>query len=284
MKRQLLIYTLLIVFVLHGNVSAKKIKPTKPGYQQIECTLIPVAPKNERNSHPHIPGPKSKDTRAGQATSTNWCGYVAESNLTHPAKNSVTAVYGSWIVPVVESSSTATYAAFWIGIDGYSSSTVEQIGTSHDFVNGALQQYAWFEMYPGGSYVINGFSMNAGDVISASVLYSGNNIFTMTLHNDTKQISYTVPTSYTKSTTAQRSCAEWIVEAPYLNSILPLADFVTAYLWGCMATINGVTASINNSSWPNASIEMVTNSGAAKAIPSALLQDNGSFFVTWKHQ
>ena len=193
-------------------------------------------------------------------------------------------MYGSWIVPVVVPSSNNSYSAFWVGIDGYSSSTVEQIGTAHDYVNHALEQYAWFEMYPGGSYVINGFPLHAGDVISASVLYSGNNTFTMTLHNDTQQVSYTVPTSYTKSSTAQRNCAEWIVEAPYLNGILPLADFVTAYIWGCLATINGVTASINNASWQNVSVEMVTVTGAPKAIPSAILQGNDSFFVTWKHQ
>lgn len=292
MKRQFLMHSLLILFVLHGTVLADR----RQDYEQIECTLTPIpsrskdapyspVPGAEHGSHPHIPGPKS-DTRlpSNQATSTNWCGYVAASNLSKPAKNAVTAVFGSWIVPAIVAASNDTYSAFWIGIDGYTSSTVEQIGTAHDFVSGAAQHYAWFEMYPGGSYSIGGFPLSPGDVISASVQYSGNNIFTMTLYNDTQKVSTTIPTSYTKSTTAQRSCAEWIVEAPYSGSILPLTDFVTGYLWGCMATINGVMASVSNPKWPNTSVEMITTAGAPKAIPSALLQDNGSFFVTWKHQ
>lgn len=290
MKKRFLIYHLFIVCVLHGSVLADQ---AVSDYEQIECTIIPISLhvqrnsfKTEHSSHPHIPAPQLSETRlpANQATSTNWSGYVAATNLAKPAKNSVTAVFGSWIVPTVVPAHNNTYSAFWIGIDGYNSPTVEQIGTAHDFVNGVVQHYAWFEMYPGGSYSINGFPLHPGDVISASVKFTGNNIFTMTIYNNTQKVSTTIPTSYTKSTTAQRSCAEWVVEAPYLNGILPLTDFVTAYIWGCMATINGVTGSINNPKWQNAGITMITDAGASKAIPSSLLQDNGSFFVTWAHQ
>jgi hypothetical protein len=121
-------------------------------------------------------------------------------------------------------------------------------------------------------------------VISASVVYTGNNTFVMTLMNDTQKVSYTVPTSYTKSSTALRESAEWIVEAPYYNGILPLSNFITAYMWGCMATINGVTGPIGTSSWQNVGIEMVTNNGAPKDLTSPLLPDQGSFFVKWQHQ
>jgi hypothetical protein len=221
---------------------------------------------------------------AGQVTSTNWSGYAAATNFTRPTSFSVSAVSGSWIVPTVKASGGNTYSSFWVGIDGYSSPTVEQIGTEHDFINGVQQNYAWFEMYPAGSYVINGFPLNIGDVISASVVYSGNNIFTLTIKNDTQSVSFTVPTAYTHSSTALRESAEWIVEAPYYNGILPLSNFVTAYMIGGFATINGITAPINNSSWRNVGIEMVTVGGVAKDLTSALLPDNASFFETWKHQ
>jgi len=290
MSKRFFINYVLIVCVLHGSVRANQ------DYEQIECIITPMASRSkdkpyahrsgaEHNSHPLIPGPQS-DTRlpSNQATSTNWGGYVAVSKLTKPAKNSVTAVFGSWIVPVVVPANNDTYSAFWIGIDGYTSPTVEQIGTAHDFVGGAARHYAWFEMYPGPSYLIGGFPLNPGDVISASVKYAGNNIFTLALYNNTQKVSTTIPSSYTRSTTAQRSCAEWVVEAPWWNGILPLTDFITGYLWGCMATINGVTGSINNPKWQNLAVTMVTNTNAPKAIPSALLQDNGSFFVTWAHQ
>lgn len=253
-------------------------------YKEIECTITPMHQSESACSHPHIPGPRSVRVPTGQTSSTNWSGYVAETNLNNPTENSVTAVSGSWIVPTVQATGTDDYSALWVGIDGYSSPTVEQIGTEHDSVNGVQQDSAWFEMYPGGSYTINGFPLNPGDVISASVVYIGSNTFVMTLMNDTQQVSFTVPTAYTQSSTALRQCAEWIVEAPYFNGILPLSNFGTVYMWGCNATIDGFAGPIGTSMWQNIGIEMVTDSGAAKDLTSALLPDKGSFFVTWQHQ
>lgn len=254
-----------------------------PGdYTHINCVISRIDKKINHASHPRIPGSKLWGKR-GQYFSTNWSGYAAATNLNNPATNSVSAVYGSWIVPKVGSNRNS-YCAFWVGIDGFSNSTVEQIGTAHDFINGVAQHYAWFEMYPAASFIIGGFPLTSGDVISASVEYVGNGIFTLRLINNTKKVLTTIPSSYTTSLTAQRSSAEWIVEAPFLNGVLPLNNFGFAYLWGCIANINGVLAQFNNSSWQNGAVTMVTNNGTAKAIPSLPLQDNGSFFITWKHQ
>ena len=47
------------------------------------------------------------------------------------------------------SGSGPTYSSVWVGIDGYSSNTVEQIGTEQDVsANGKTSYYAWYEMYP----------------------------------------------------------------------------------------------------------------------------------------
>lgn len=262
-------------------------------YQEIECTIVSVvhsATEKETDnnvintSHPHIPGPRSARVPSHMATSTNWSGYVAANKLSSPKKGSVSAVYGTWIVPTLAATPDNSYCSLWVGIDGYSSPTVEQIGTEHDWSNGQQNNYAWFEMYPGGSYLINGFPLNPGDVISASVVFSGGNLFTLKLYNDTEQVFATIPTQYTRSSVAQRTSAEWIMEAPWLNAVLPLSDFGTAYLWGCMATINGVTGPIQNSKWQDVGIQMVTGNGTPKATPSALLPDKGSFFVTWNHE
>jgi len=263
----------------------------REGYQFVECDIIPMQESEMHRSHPHIPGSRSGATETmGNSTSINWSGYVASNNFSTPLANSVSSVSGSWIVPTLKATSNNSYSSIWVGIDGYTSPTVEQIGTSHNWVNGAQQNYAWFEMYPGGSYLISGFPLNLGDVISAVVIYSGNNIFTLVIYNDTQQLYHVVPTSYTTSATALRESAEWIIEAPYLNGVLPLSDFFTAYMWGCMATINGVTAPINNTSlgsrnsWQYRGINMVTTTGAYKDQTSALLLDQGSFFVVWEHE
>ena len=269
----------MLLCVLSSTIVAK----IPAGYKEIHCVMKPTAPRARNLSHPHIPAPATKKALPkNQATSTNWSGYVAANNLSSPSNNTVSSVAGSWIVPTVTRSSNA-YCAYWVGIDGYSSQSVEQIGTAHDMVNGAQQHYAWFEMYPGGSYQITGFPVNPGDVISASVEYVGNGVFSMTLANDTKSVAVTIPASYTKSTSAARSCAEWIVEAPFSGSILPLSNFGTAYMWGCNATINNVLAPISNNNWQFTSLDMVTNSNALKALTSSLLPDAGSFFVVWSH-
>jgi len=262
-------------------VAADTSTPSIPkDHVRIECKIKPIDRNSHHRTHPHIP---FGEMRIPLGYSTNWSGYVAETNLTNPAANSVSAISASWIVPTIKASTNSTYCAIWVGIDGYSNSTVEQIGTEHDCINKKVQSYAWFEMYPGGSYEINGFPLKAGDVISASVTYTAKNVFTMILSNNTQKVSTTIPTSYTKSTTAKRQSAEWIIEAPYMNSILPLANFGTVYLANCKATINGVSGFINNNAWSNSGIEMITNSNTPKDIPTTLAS-NGAFAAAWKHQ
>jgi Peptidase A4 family len=72
-------------------------------------------------------------------------------------------------------SSQTQYASFWVGIDGYSTGTVEQIGTDSDCSNGSPSYYAWYEFYPKYPYIIP-IQIKVGDIISAEVSYSGGGI------------------------------------------------------------------------------------------------------------
>ena len=108
--------------------------------------------------------------------SPNWSGYVAATNFSQPQNDSVSAVYGSWVVPSVTGPSTGTtYGCVWVGIDGWGNSTVEQIGTEENWVNGRSVYYAWWEMYSTGigqpEQLIAGMLIQPGDSISASVQY-----------------------------------------------------------------------------------------------------------------
>jgi hypothetical protein len=227
-------------------------------------------------THPHIP--------IAESASQNWSGYAIATSLTHPASNVVNAVYGSWIVPTIAAVTHNTWCSLWVGIDGYSNSTVEQIGTEHDWSNGRQIDYAWFEMYPSFSYEIVGFPLRSGDSITGSVVYRGNGVFVLTIANNTRRVFTTIPTSYTTSRTAQRSSAEWIVEAPYLNGILPLSHFGTAIFSNCTATINNVHGSINSLFWAHDPLTMVTANNVAKAVPSALSVNGQNFTVRWQHE
>jgi hypothetical protein len=228
--------------------------------------------------------------------STNWSGYAVTGST-----GSVTSVSGSWIVPAVTGSTTA-YAAFWTGIDGFSSSTVEQTGTISESSSSGAIYYAWYEFYPSPMYQITSVPIKPGDTILASVTYTGSSgssgrgffgrsgsKFTVTITDETTGKSYTTTGTVTN---AARSSAEWIAEAPSsYRGVLPLANFGTAYYGSyytsvagtCSATVSGITGSIGSFGSAVQTITMVTNTGTVKALPSSLSTDGADFTVAWQH-
>ncbi len=220
--------------------------------------------------------------RAGPSQSLNWSGYAVTGDITD--------VQGSWIIPAVTCApGEYSYSAFWTGIDGFNSGTVEQTGTSSDCVNGVPRYYAWYEFFPSPSRTISGLTVSAGDVISAEVRYdTASGRFVVTIEDVTTNQSFT---TRKKAPHAARSSAEWIAEAPSAgSSILPLADFGTADFGfdytgvspTCFATVGGTAGAIGTFGAAVQTITMVTSSGGVKASPSALSSDGTSFSVTWK--
>lgn len=244
----------------------------------IPCTLKRLPPARH-HAAPHIP--------LREGTSLNWSGYQAiAGSLDSPTPYVVTEVAGAWTVPRVTGSGDR-YSSLWVGIDGYADDTVEQIGTEHDVVVGrnhrfSQENYAWFEMYPRDFYEIVGFPTYVGDVISAGVTYNGWNIFTLGITNETRGVYYVVPRFQTESSTAERSSAEWIVEAPSTSSeVLPLANFGKVTFNDCSATIHHNSGPISN--WIDDPLTMETFNNAPKAVPSRLSNRGSSFTVAWKH-
>jgi hypothetical protein len=249
---------------------------------EIQCSIRPI---DRSKIHPNGANVTS------QSVSENWSGYAAATSFGGPSdsansvssiNDTVSYVAGSWVVPTLLATMDGTYSAIWVGIDGYFNGTVEQIGTSHNWVSGAQQNYAWFEMYPNGAYEITNFPVMNGDVISAKVAYKGGNTFKLVINNYTQGVSTDIPSSYTMSTSALRSSAEWIVEAPFSGGILPLSDFQTVTFNYCSATINSFSGPINDANWENDEITLEDSSGAVEAQPGALLKGGSAFQVTWK--
>jgi len=191
-------------------------------------------------------------------------------------------VKGSWIVPALNCTKGAadSYSSFWVGIDGYNSSTVEQIGVDADCVSGTAEYSAWFEFYPHFPYTINTVQVQPRDTMFAEVSYGAKGQFTVTLTNLTR--SQTFSTS-TKMPQAKMSSAEWIVEAPWSSGVLPLANFGvanfgqnnTGVLGTSYATIGGTNGAIGSFA-DSVKIDMVTSGGALKAQASSL-SDGTSF-------
>lgn len=222
-------------------------------------------------------------------TSTNWSGYavfpkaqnVPAGKGKKPAGTTTptfTAVTGTWVVPTVSPSTSAnTYSSTWVGLDGYNTNTVEQIGIEQDWADGAPAYYAWFEMYPKWAYEIVGFPVNPGDTITASVAAQAKGAFTLTITNVTCKQTFTTTQ---RAPSAQLQSAEWVEEAPWSGGVLPLANFGTVGFSACSATMNGHAGPINDSQWQYDAITMATSGGATKAVPSGL-SGGTDFTVEW---
>jgi hypothetical protein len=212
--------------------------------------------------------------------STNWSGYAVSG-----AAGSVSDVVGSWTVPKATCGSSTSYSSFWVGIDGFTSKTVEQTGTDSDCKGGA-HYYAWYEFYPAASVVISGFTVKPGDVVTAEVSYTGG-LFTTTIKDGAQTFSKTGTVSG-----AARSSAEWIIERPALCVLIlckltHLTNFGTASLGSDFTGISGTNyATIGGTSGPISSfaysqITMVNSGGKVLAEPSALTTDGTSFTEVW---
>jgi hypothetical protein len=215
--------------------------------------------------------------RVRQGTSSNWAGFAALTSLLNPQANVVNSVKGSWVVPTLTCGSTSTYSSAWVGMDGYSNSSVEQTGTEHDCSNGTSSYYAWYEMYPKPGYKVP-LAVKAGDTITAEVAYNNTRgQFTLTLQNTTTGKSYS---TVQRSNKAARSSAEWVVEAPWSGGVLPLANFGTLSLSNSL--VNGVA--VGASGLATDKIDMVSSDSSYTKASTSALTNNANFNVTWLHE
>jgi hypothetical protein len=216
--------------------------------------------------------PTGKFKGQSKVDSTNWSGYADTGS-------SFSKVSASWTEPSATcSSGSEQLAAFWVGIDGYSSDSVEQDGTLIECYRGRAYQYTWWEMYPTNDIQVVGETLAAGDAITSTVTRSGTS-YTLTVTDSTHTAD-----SFTE-TQACASCAntsaEWIAEAPSSSSsVYPLADF-KSWTASSASVTEGSTSGVI-SSFTDDEITMVDNSGRTKALPGSLNSSGNGFSVTWE--
>lgn len=206
----------------------------------------------------------------GQAESTNWSGYAVTG-----ANGAFSSVSSSWKQPTASCTSrrSDTYAAFWVGLDGYSSDSVEQTGTLIECVGTTAEYFGWYEMYPAGLVTYSN-TVRPGDSFSASVTFSGSDTYTLTLKDSTQGWTQTKVIS---ESGLDRSSAEVITEAPCCTNsggILPLADFGTVSYSG--SDDNGSSMGTQSPT----EIIMIDNSGLDKDSTSSI-SSSGAFSNTW---
>jgi hypothetical protein len=208
-------------------------------------------------------------TRRSSTTvsSSNWSGYAATGG-----SGAFTQVSASWTQPAVTCGSKTTYSSYWVGLDGYSNSALEQTGTEADCIRGKATYGAWWEVLPASESAYS-VTVKAGDALSAGVVDNGNGTFTMTLSDSTE--GWTKTTTANGSSGYQDSSAEVIAEATQVNGrIANLSDF---------GTVTFTNAEADNTSLGSYSPTEIVMASASdtKAQPGSI--SGGTFSDTWEN-
>jgi len=215
--------------------------------------------------------PAARFRGLSKVSSTNWSGYADTGS-------SFSKVSASWTEPSASCGFTTQLAAFWVGIDGYSSDSVEQDGTLIECYLGTAYQYTWWEMYPTNDIQVVGETLAPGDAITSTVTRSGTN-YTLTVTDSTHSANSFTETESCSS--CANSSAEWIAEAPSGSTgVYPLADFKSWTASNASVTEGSTSGVI--SSFTDDEITMIDNAGRTKALPGSLNSSGNSFSVAWE--
>jgi Peptidase A4 family len=192
-----------------------------------QTTLPPEGPsRGPMQPHHHPDG--SMYRLRNTIVTAYWSGYAATASAPYSSAS------GTFQVPSVTVDGLANsteYASEWVGIGGYSDSTLIQLG-SYEAVSpsGATGYYVWYELYPAPTHYIP-HTVKPGDIITASLqctaACSPGSVQTwqLTMTDATAGWSWTTSVSYQSS----MASAEWILEAPWFSSgEVPLANFAQA--------------------------------------------------------
>ena len=213
---------------------------------------------------------------APAAPSSNWAGYAVATG-----PGAVTAVRGTWVVPPVSGAGTAASSA-WVGIDGFRSPTVEQIGTDADLVFGMPLYFAWYELFPRDRVIVKGMVIRPGDTMAGEVRDAGPGLFRLRLTDLSTGKSYATTQAFPG---AERSSAEWVVEGHEARrGGFPLADFGTVTFSGASVTVGRTAGPIDRIPRRVRALDL-TFPFQAGATPSGLTDSGGgqtsSFTVTY---
>jgi len=159
----------------------------------------------------------------------NWSGYAETGTFT--------GVSGTWTVPAVSATTSATYSSAWIGVDGFNDDDLIQTGTEQDYYSGAAHYDAWWEILPAAETEISTseYPIAPGNQMSASIYETtttsggggrhhggSGHVWEISISNKTDGWTFSTGQSYS----GPGSSAEWILEAPEVNgSIASLANY-----------------------------------------------------------
>jgi len=220
--------------------------------------------------------------------SPNWSGYVVVACSTCKLRY----VTATWTIPAAScaSSPPTAMADFWVGLDGETSGSTEQIGTADSCTNGQPSYFAWYQMYPAQPIVAYGpgrwsYDVNAGDLISASVYYdAAAGWWQLTLDDHTSGLAVTTDQPCPPGIQCDNADAEVIAEAPNAGANLPLADFgAVTYSSIGITSRNGTRGGMaSNPLWTVRPINLIGATGTTLASPGPVRAVGTAFTDMWR--
>jgi len=250
-----------------GVASASSVPRTVPAHVYPGHTMIPSGATGAATR------PAAGGGTLNVIKSTNWSGYAAHL----PRKGTFHSVSASWIQPRARCAASTghQFASFWVGLDGFNSKSVEQIGTESDCAGTTPHYLGWFEMFP--ALPVNfKTTVKPGDHMSASVTFTGTAKYTLVLTDATRHWTHTI---VKRNANLARSSAEVITEAPSsaaTGAVLPLANFGTIRY--SLVRVNGL---VLNKETPSRIVMFSITSGLPLDTTSVLGNAGGAFSNTW---
>jgi hypothetical protein len=221
----------------------------------------------------------SATVTAKEFASSNWAGYAVSGG------SKFSSVQATFFVPYVTCSKSAgqTLSSDWVGLDGFSNSSVEQGGIAADCSSaGKSSYYAWWETFPDPE-VRTSVDIKPGDSVTAAISYKASDRdFRISLSDNTTGRHFAVTRTCPrvkigkKFLVCPRTSAEVISEAPATGIsagkvvIARLTDY-DAVSYGGISISDGAghRGSLTSKRyWNLAEIVQVRASGVTVAVPT----------------
>ena len=238
-----------------------------------------------RAAHVQIPSEVLPSLKpAAVVQSSNWSGYAAL-----PVKGqTMRYVAADFTIPSVVcgtlGNSGDAVDSTWVGLDGYSDTTVEQTGTDAICSGGTPAYYAWYEMYPLAPVLFTGVS--PGDAIVVSVLHTTGSTYALSLTDVTTGSVIDTTQACPAGSTCRNESAEVISEVTGGGPpVVDLPNFGMTNFIGTGVTTTSVHRGPISAGpyWTSSEIVMEDSSNADHLMSQPdTLWGGRAFSTTWK--
>lgn len=170
---------------------------------------------------PSLGVPKADQDGHLSVTTPSQAGYYLYS----ADSSQFSSVSASWTVPAISCPNTNAAIAIWVGLDD-NVAAIEQTGTAADCTNGRPHYWFFTELGPGAAAVPSDLVLHPGDQVSAAVVFSGPDTYTLTMTDLTTKAHDRL----VAHVSASRVRAEWILEAPPPYGLAPFGSLTFSAL------------------------------------------------------